>query len=91
VYRIVVYPEAVDQIAALPAEALRAYAEALRAYADVLGALELTPWNGSPLHEDNPDGAVRCWDFGPGHAGQAIYLVLDERQEVHVVLVQWFG
>lgn len=83
-YRIVVYPEAADQIAALPAEALHAYT-------DVLGALELTPWNGPPLHEDNPDGAVRRWDFGPGHAGQAIYLVLDERQEVHVMLVQWFG
>ncbi len=83
-YRIVVYPEAADQIAALPADALHAYA-------DVLGAPELTPWNGLPLHEDNPDGAVRRWDFGLGHAGQAIYLVLDERQEVHVMLVQWFG
>lgn len=83
-YRIVVYPEAADQIAALPADALHSYA-------DVLGALELTPWNGPPLHEDNPAGAVRRWDFGPGHAGQAIYLVLDEQQEVHVMLVQWFG
>jgi hypothetical protein len=84
VYRIVVYPEAADQIAALPAEALHSCAE-------VLGALELTPWNGPPLHEDNPEGAVRRWDFGPGHAGQVIYLVLEERQEVHVMLVQWLG
>lgn len=83
-YRIVVYPEAADQITALPAEALHSYAE-------VLGAIELTPWNGPPLHEDNPDGAVRRWDFGPDHAGQAIYLVLDERWEVHVMVVQWLG
>jgi hypothetical protein len=84
VYRIVVYSEAADQIAALPADALHSYA-------DVLGALELTPWNGPPLHEDNPDAAVRRWDFGPRHAGQTIYLVLDELQEVHVMLVQWLG
>jgi hypothetical protein len=60
VYQIVVYPDAADQIAALPDDALQAYV-------DVFGALELTPWNGPPLHEDNPDGAVRRWDFGPGH------------------------
>ncbi len=83
-YRIVVYPEAAEQIAALAADALCAYAE-------VLGALELAPWNGPSLHEDNPDGAVRRWDFGPGHAGQVIYLVLDERREVPVMLVQGLG
>ncbi len=83
-YRLVIYPEAADQIAALPDGALDAYA-------DVLGALELTPWNGPSLHEDNPDGAVRRWDFGPDHAGQVIYLVLEEQHEVHVVLVQWLG
>jgi hypothetical protein len=45
---IVVCPEAAYQIAAL-------LAEALHTYADVLGALELTPRNGPPLHQDNPD------------------------------------
>ncbi len=83
-YRIVIYPEAADQIDALPAAVLHAYA-------DVLGALELTPWNGPPLHEDNPDGAVRRWNFGSDQAGQTIYLILDEPREVHVILVQWFG
>jgi hypothetical protein len=69
VYRVVIYPEAQDQIEALPAEALAAFAE-------LLGAIELAPWNGPPHHEDNPHGAVRRWPFGPSHAGHVIYLIL---------------
>ncbi|MGH3624370.1 MAG: hypothetical protein ACRDQ5_21730 [Sciscionella sp.] len=83
-YRIVTYPEAHDQIAALPRDTLDAYG-------DVLVVLELTPWNGPPLHEGNPAGAVRRWTFGSGQAGQVIYLILDEQREVHVALVQWLG
>ena len=41
-----------QQIAALPQTALAALA-------DALSALELAPWNGLPLNEINPDGAVR--------------------------------
>jgi hypothetical protein len=81
VYRIVTYPEAQEQIAALPDDALGRYAA-------VLGVLELTPWNGLPQHEDNPGGAVRQWIFGHG---QVLYLVLEDQQEVHVLLVQWIG
>jgi hypothetical protein len=73
-----------QQVAALPAEALDAYAE-------VLGVLQLTPWNGQPQHEDNPGGAVRRWAFGPGKAGQVVYLILDDQREVHLLLVQWWG
>lgn len=29
--------------------------------------------------------------FGPGGAGQVVYLVLEEQREVHVILVQWWG
>lgn len=83
-YRIVVYPEAHDQIAALPDDALSAYAE-------VAEVLELSPWNGPPHRETNPDGALRRWAFGPGAAGHVVYLVLEDRQEVHVVMVQWLG
>lgn len=85
-YRVVVYPDAQEQIAALPDEALADYA-------DVLGAMELAPWNGSSHHEGNPNGAVRRWSFGPGKAGHVIYLILDgqDRREVHVLLVQWLG
>lgn len=72
------------QVAALPDEALDAYAE-------VLEVLQLTPWNGRPQHEGNPEGAVRRWKFGVGQAGQVVYLIIEERQEVHLLLVQWWG
>lgn len=62
-YRIVPDPEVLEQVAALPDETLAAYAE-------LLDVLQLTPWNGLPQHEANPDGAVRRWTFGAGQAGQ---------------------
>ncbi|MGH3867999.1 MAG: hypothetical protein ACRDQ4_18115 [Pseudonocardiaceae bacterium] len=83
-YRVITYPEATDQIAALPAEALDGYAE-------VLSTLELQPWSGRPQHEDNPEGEVRRWMFGLGYAGHVVYLVLEKQREVHVILVQWWG
>lgn len=83
-YRLVPDGAVVEQVAALPDDAL-AY------YADVLEVLQLAPWNGRPLHETNRDGAVRRWDFGPSQEGQVVYLVLDEQQEVHLLLVQWLG
>jgi hypothetical protein len=84
VYRIITYDEALDQIAALPDEALNGYAE-------VLCVLELAPWSGPPHHEGNPGGAVRRWLFGPDGAGQVIYLILEDQREVHVIVVQWVG
>ncbi|WP_028925364.1 hypothetical protein [Pseudonocardia acaciae] len=83
-YRVVVYPDAQEQIAALPDEALAGYA-------DALGAIELAPWNGPPHHKGNPNGAVRRWPFGPRAAGHVVYLILDDhdRREVHVLLVQY--
>lgn len=83
-YRVITYPDALDQIAALPVVALAGYAE-------VFDALELVPWNGSPQNTSNPDGALRRWVFGPGAAGQVVYLILEDQREVHVVLVQWLG
>lgn len=50
-YRLVPDSATLDQVAALPHAALQAYA-------GVLDVLALTPWNGMPLHEDNPDGPV---------------------------------
>jgi hypothetical protein len=84
VYRIVPDTTVSDQIAALPAQALPLLAE-------VLAALELTPWNGRPHHEDNPAGAVRRWTFGPHHAGHIVYLILDDQLEVHLLLIQWLN
>ncbi|WP_242613457.1 hypothetical protein [Herbihabitans rhizosphaerae] len=65
--------------------------EALTGLAEVLDVLELSPWNGPPLHESNPDGEVRRWSFGDRRAGQIVYLVLESHREVHVLLVQWLG
>ncbi len=79
-YRLVIYPEAQEQVAELPDEALNSYAE-------VLGVLELAPWSGQSQHEGNPEGAVRRWAFGPGGTGQVIYLILEDQREVHVIPV----
>ncbi|MGH3852987.1 MAG: hypothetical protein ACRDR6_05705 [Pseudonocardiaceae bacterium] len=62
-YQIVPDPATITQVAALPDEVLHAYAE-------VLEILQLTPWNGRPQHERNPEGAVRRWKFGVGQAGR---------------------
>jgi hypothetical protein len=83
-YRIVPDQAVFAQVAALPTEALAAYAE-------VLEVLRLTPWNGEPQHEGNPDASVRRWHFGSNLAGQVVYLIVDDRQEVHLLLVQWLG
>lgn len=83
-YRITVYPEAADQIDALPLEVVADCA-------NVLDVLEVQPWAGRPQYDGNPDGAVRLWPFGPGMAGHVVYLILEDQREVHVLLVQWFG
>lgn len=81
-YRIVVDPEVAEQINALPSEALPGYVE-------VLDVLEVKPWAGSPHHDSNPEGAVRRWAFGPGQAGQVVYLILDDQRRVDILMVQW--
>lgn len=81
-YRIETDSAATEQIVALPAEALADYTR-------VLGVLELVPWNGDPLHDDNPDGAVRTLPFG--RAGLVTYLILDDQRRVDVLNVLWVG
>ena len=83
-YRLVPDAPTVEQVAALPGEAFLPYAE-------VLSVLELKPWAGRSLNEANPDGAVRRWSFGPDAAGQVVYLIYEERLEVHLLLVQWLA
>ena len=73
-----------EQVAALPDQALAAYAE-------VLDVLQLAPWKGQPQHAANPDAPVRRWAFGSSYAGQVVYLILEEQQEVHLLLVQYWG
>lgn len=83
-YRLVADSAILEQVAALPVEALSAYAE-------LLTALEVSPWSGPPQHEANPEGAVRRWAFGPGVAGQLVYLIDEQAREVHLLVVQWLG
>jgi hypothetical protein len=53
VYRGTSDHQVLEQVAALPVEALAFYAE-------LLVLPETVPWNGDPVHKDNPDGAVRA-------------------------------
>jgi hypothetical protein len=82
VYRIELDDVSFDQVAALPADALASLAQ-------VLGVLELVPWNGNPLHDDNPGGAVRTMPLG--YAGMVTYLIVDELRRVDVLNVLWVG
>lgn len=81
-YKIVTDELVVDQVAALPDEALAAYA-------DALGVIALVPWNGRPYNDDKPDGNMRQLLFGARYQGTVTYLILDDQREVHPLLVQW--
>jgi hypothetical protein len=72
---------ALDQIAALPIEALSHYAQ-------VLGVLELAPWNGVPYNKNKPDGIMRTLLFGGGR-GKVTYLILEDQRRVDVLTVLW--
>lgn len=77
-YRVTTDHQVLEQVAALPIEALASYAELL-----------VVPWNGDPVHKDNPDGAVRAHAFGRG--GLVTYLILEDQRRVDVLTVQWVG
>jgi len=81
-YSLDIDPLAERQIAALPQATLTSLAEAL----DIL---ELVPWNGLPVNEANPGGAVRQLPFGG--LGMITYLILDEQQRVDVLIITWAG
>ncbi len=83
-YRIVPDTTVSEQVAALPVEALAGYAQ-------VLDVVQVSPWNGRPQHEANPDAPMRRWTFGPAQAGQVVYLILEQQREVHLLLVQWWA
>ena len=81
-YRLDVDPVAQAQIRALPSVALVALAE-------VMSMLELTPWSGLPINEDNPEGNVRVLPFGT--AALITYLILEDQRRVDVLEVLWVG
>lgn len=71
-----------QQVSALPAEALAAYAEART-------VLELQPWAGEPVNAHNPDGPVRTLVFDG--SGLITYLILDDQRRVEELQVLWIG
>jgi hypothetical protein len=81
-YALDVDPLAQGQIAALPDEALIALAEAF-------AVLQLVPWTGAPYNSSKPDGAMRTLPFSA--SGLIIYLVVEDRQRVDVLVVSWLG
>jgi hypothetical protein len=84
VYRVITDPSVLDQIDALPDDALRAYAE-------VVTVLEVAPAEGRPYNSDQPHGPMRQVVFGPGARGTVTYLLLEREREVHVLLVLWLS
>ncbi|GAA4421550.1 hypothetical protein ACFQV2_04070 [Actinokineospora soli] len=82
-YEIDVDASAREQIRALPEKALVAVMEAMT-------FLELTPWNGSPIHKANPQGAVRQVPVADG-LGLLTYLVLEDQRRVDVLDITWLG
>ncbi len=67
-YRIITDSAVVDQLAALPIEALPGYAK-------VLDVLEVAPWDGRPHNEEIPDVPMRELVFGTHGRGTVTYLV----------------
>ncbi len=61
-YELEVYPDAGEQIDALPPEVRSALAEAMI-------VLTLVPWNGVAYSDDKPDGLMRQLVFGLGGKG----------------------
>lgn len=83
-YRVENDPDVAQQIAALPIPALASFAE-LRV------TLEVSPWSGDSVNRANPDAPVRTLPFGVHHEGLATYLVVEQRREVHLLMIQWIG
>ena len=75
---------ALEQIAALPAEALPFYAE-------LMALLETAPWSGETYNRQRPDANMRTHVFGKHNQGLAIYLILDDQRRVIVLRVLWMG
>jgi hypothetical protein len=82
-YRTVTDPQVRAQIRVLPAEVLPALA-------DAMGVLQLTPWNGRPYNEADPDSWMRQLDFADDR-GFITYVVLDDQDWVDVLNVTSLG
>lgn len=83
-YKVTTDEQSEQQIEALPAEALTAFAEAR-------AVLELAPWNGDPYHKHRPDSPMRALSFGPHGEGDIVYLILDDQRRVDILVVIWLA
>ena len=83
-YRVTTDEQSQPQIDALPLEALAPFAE-------TRVVLEVAPWGGDSLNDDNPDAPVRLLTFGSAHQGLVTYLILERQRRVDVLDVLWVG
>ena len=83
-YSVEILPDVAEQVAALPAEALVAFAE-------VNVALELTPWTGDPLNREHPERNMRSMPFGSHGEGLMVYVILEDQRRVFPLKVIWVG
>lgn len=83
-YRVNTDEQVQQQIDTLPAEALPFFAE-------LHTLLEVNPWSGDPVNDQNPDGPVRTLTFGRAYEGLAAYLILDDVRRVDLLQVTWLG
>jgi len=84
VYAVETDSDALEQVSALPDEALAWYAE-------LIALLEVTPWSGDAYNRQRPDTSMRTHPFGSRGQGLAIYLVLEPQRRVVVLRVLWIG
>ncbi|MEJ7630766.1 MAG: hypothetical protein WKF54_14350 [Nocardioidaceae bacterium] len=83
-YRVTTDEQSQPQIDALPPDALASFAEAR-------AVLEVAPWGGDSLNDDNPDAPVRSLAFGSTHQGLVTYLIVERRRRVDVLDVLWLS
>jgi hypothetical protein len=82
VYTVETDGEALDEIGALPTQALPFYAE-------LITLLEVAPWSRDPYNLQRPDANMRTHTFGPHAEGLTIYRVLERDRRVVVLRVLW--
>lgn len=83
-YHVTTDEQSQPQIDALPPHALAPFAE-------TCAVLEVAPWGGDSLNDDNPDAPVRSLTFGPTHQGLVTYLIVERQRRVDVLDVLWLS
>lgn len=83
-YSVETETAAASEVAALPPEALPAYAE-------LMSLLEVAPWSGNPYNLQRADANMRTHTFAKEGRGLAIYLVLEADRRVVILRVLWIG